>query len=280
MSRGPAESWDGRLGGLKSVGKAQLHRCYTEVMGSIRAEFGGWIRRVAEGHGYRIVPAASDLEPEFRNILTRCSRDTMLSLEALYTLFSSSKYVVTNGIPGAIVQCGTWRGGSARLILETLRMSLDMNRDVYLYDTFEGMPQPGPEDRHGATNEPATQIIHRHPSSGRWLSVPEQVVWSTVVASGYPTEKFRLIKGLVEETVPGTVPERIALLHLDTDWYSSTRHELVHLFPRLSTGGVIVIDDYGGWKGARKATDEYFASTGEAILLARVDWTCRVGVKA
>lgn len=234
---------------------------------------------MAEKHGHRIVPAASDLEPEFRTILDRCSRDTMLSLEALYALYSSARYVDANGIPGAIVQCGAWRGGSARLILETLRTSPDTNRDIYLYDTFEGMPQPGSEDRHGASNEPASRIVQRHAPSGRWLSASEEVVWTTVVASGYPTEKVRLVKGLVEETVPGTAPEKIALLHLDTDWYASTRHELIHLYPRLSSGGVIVIDDYGAWKGARKATDEYFATTPEAMFLVRVDWTCRVGLK-
>jgi hypothetical protein len=92
-------------------------------------------------------------------------------------------------------------------------------------------------------------------------------------------ERVHLIQGKVEETLPGGAPERIALLRLDTDWYESTRHELVHLYPRLAREGVLVIDDYGHWQGARKATDEYFATLAEQPLLHRVDYTCRVCTK-
>jgi O-methyltransferase len=89
----------------------------------------------------------------------------------------------------------------------------------------------------------------------------------------------RLVKGKVEDTVPKNAPEKIALLRLDTDWYESTRHELVHLFPRLVPGGVLIIDDYGHWQGARKAVDEYIAGNQVKILLNRVDYTGRIGVK-
>jgi hypothetical protein len=89
----------------------------------------------------------------------------------------------------------------------------------------------------------------------------------------------RLVKGKVEDTVPKNAPEEIALLRLDTDWYESTRHELVHLFPRLVPGGVLIIDDYGHWQGARKAVDEYIAGNQVKILLNRVDYTGRIGVK-
>jgi hypothetical protein len=89
----------------------------------------------------------------------------------------------------------------------------------------------------------------------------------------------RLVKGKVEDTVPKNAPEKIALLRLDTDWYESTRHELVHLFPRLLPGGVLIIDDYGHWQGARKAVDEYIAGNQVKILLNRVDYTGRIGVK-
>jgi O-methyltransferase len=83
----------------------------------------------------------------------------------------------------------------------------------------------------------------------------------------------------VEETIPENAPESIALLRLDTDWYESTRHELEHLFPRLSPGGVLIIDDYGHWQGCKRAVDEYFGKNGARIFLARVDYTGRIGVK-
>ena len=98
--------------------------------------------------------------------------------------------------------------------------------------------------------------------------------------TGYPEEKIHFVQGRVEETIPASAPDSISLLRLDTDWYESTKHELVHLFPRLSPSGVIIIDDYGHWKGCRKAVDEYF-DTGDhpQLLLNRVDYSCRIAVK-
>lgn len=93
----------------------------------------------------------------------------------------------------------------------------------------------------------------------------------------YPTDLQRYVKGKVENTIPAEAPEAIALLRLNTDWYESTRHELTHLWPRLQQGGVLIIDDYGHWEGARKAVDEFFAD--HPVLLARVDYTGRMTVK-
>jgi hypothetical protein len=84
---------------------------------------------------------------------------------------------------------------------------------------------------------------------------------------------------MVEETVPERAPERIGLLRLDTDWYESTRHELEHLYPRLVPGGVLIVDDYGHYEGARRAVDEYLDASREAVLLNRIDYTGRVAVK-
>jgi O-methyltransferase len=95
----------------------------------------------------------------------------------------------------------------------------------------------------------------------------------------YPAERLHFVQGLVEETIPGEAPEQIAILRLDTDWEASTRHELEHLWPRLSPGGVLIIDDYGHWARARKAVDDYFADRDDAPLLVRVDYAGRVGVR-
>jgi hypothetical protein len=97
--------------------------------------------------------------------------------------------------------------------------------------------------------------------------------------TGYPQHKLHFIRGRVEDTIPVEAPERISLLRLDTDWYESTRHELIHLFPRLASGGVVIIDDYGHWKGARRAVDEYFRENGIPILLNRIDYTGRTAIK-
>ena len=100
----------------------------------------------------------------------------------------------------------------------------------------------------------------------------------SVGSINYPAHKIHFIKGKVEDTIPEQSPEKIALLRLDTDWYESTKHELIHLFPRLAIGGVIIIDDYGHWQGARKAVDEYLAEHQIALMLHRVDVTARIGI--
>jgi hypothetical protein len=87
------------------------------------------------------------------------------------------------------------------------------------------------------------------------------------------------VQGPVEETLPGTTPDSVALLRLDTDWYESTLHELTHLYPRMSAGGVLIIDDFGHWDGARRAVTEYFSTSAKPILLTRTDYTGRMGIK-
>jgi len=87
------------------------------------------------------------------------------------------------------------------------------------------------------------------------------------------------IQGKVEDTLPKITPEKISLLRLDTDWYESTYQELLHLFPKLSKGGTIIIDDYGHWKGAREAVDDYFKEKGIKILLNRIDEIGVIGIK-
>ena len=88
----------------------------------------------------------------------------------------------------------------------------------------------------------------------------EEGVRELLIGTGYPEEQLHFVRGPVEQTIPDEAPEHLALLRLDTDWYESTRHELEHLFPRLVPGGVLILDDYGHWDGARKAVDEFFAA--------------------
>lgn len=142
------------------------------------------------------------------------------------------------------------------------------------------MTEPTAEDRdlYGVAAE-------RRPV-GRYAELVAQRGWGGVddvranlAATGYPADRVRLVAGPVEDTLPGAAPERIAVLRLDTDWYASTRHELHHLWPRLSSGGVCIVDDYGHWAGARRAVDEYLAAHRVDALMHRVDYTARLLVK-
>ena len=107
----------------------------------------------------------------------------------------------------------------------------------------------------------------------------EEGVRKLLTGAGYPESRLHFVRGAVEQTLPARAPEQVAILRLDTDWYESTRHELVHLFPRLTVGGVLIVDDYGHWEGARKAVDEYFGAEHAPLLLTRVDYTGRVAIK-
>ena len=116
----------------------------------------------------------------------------------------------------------------------------------------------------------AGQANKKSEDSADWCFASLDEVKQNVIKTGYNTEKLHFIKGKVENTLPKYAPKQIALLRLDTDWYESTKHELIHLFPRLVSGGVLILDDYGYWAGAKKAVDEYFSQTKIQILLNRI----------
>ena len=153
--------------------------------------------------------------------------------------------------------------------------------DFFLFDTYEGMSSPGELDIHRSTGISAESLLAENTrDSIFWAYAPIDEVRLNIENTGYPRERIHLVKGLVEETIPGSSPEKISILRLDTDWYQSTKHELTHLFPRLSRNGILIIDDYGDWAGARKAVDEYFAEQGMRPFLSRIDGTGRIYVKA
>jgi O-methyltransferase len=188
--------------------------------------------------------------------------------------------VIRAGVPGDFVECGVWRGGSSMLTALTLNRLGDSERRLYLYDTFAGMPEPG-ELEVDALGHSARQqwSSEQRGDVNDWCYASLTEVRQNLLSTGFPAERLNLVEGLVEETIPGTAPDRIAVLRLDTDWYESTRHELEHLYPRLREGGVLILDDYGHWEGARRAVDEYFGVQAPHLLLNRIDYTGRVAVK-
>ncbi len=206
---------------------------------------------------------------------------TMTSRERIFSLIQAVKYVVNNDIKGDIVECGVWRGGSMLAVALTLCKIEDRIRHLYLFDTFEGMTEPTHKDM-DFRGEPASNLLEKsaqEDETSLWCYAPIESVKKTLQSAGYDNEKIHFVKGRVEDTIPEQSPKTISILRLDTDWYESTKHELVHLFPRLSIGGVIIIDDYGYWKGSRLATDEYIQENNLKLLLNRIDDTGRVGVK-
>lgn len=233
--------------------------------------------RRGELDGYRY----ADLSLADKELIRLVRPHTMTSAEGLCALMDAVRHIVKERIPGEIVECGVWRGGSMAAAARTLRQEGCLDHHIYLFDTFQGMPQPAERDINWE-GEKALDIYRRKPGANGhsdWCYASHEEVAKVMADTGYDLSKVHLVQGRVEETLPTQAPERIALLRLDTDFYESTMHELTHLFPRLSRGGIIIIDDYGHWQGAREATDEYFASQRTSIFLNRVDYTVRLGVK-
>jgi O-methyltransferase len=212
---------------------------------------------------------------------------TMTGIPRLQALVDAVRYCVARELPGDFAECGVWRGGSVLAMILALQELGADDRHIHLYDTFEGMTEPTEHDV-SPLDPPALDDWRDAQSRGEraWGEMfgsevfNEASVRETVLSTGYPAEQVHIVRGPVEETLPGNAPEGLALLRLDTDWYESTRHELEHLYPRLCEAGVLIIDDYGHWEGARRAVDEYFAAQGSRPLLNRIDYTGRVAIKA
>jgi hypothetical protein len=244
-----------------------------------------WLRRGARAVGYDIVryrELPHDLDPEIARTVEAVRPYTMTSALRIAALCESVRHVVEAGISGDIVECGVWRGGSMMAVAQTLLRLGDRDRQLYLFDTFEGMTAPGAEDV-SLTGERATDLMaserDRTSPDSVWCEAPLATVRSALVRTGYPDANVHFVQGRVEDTLPTQAPKRIALLRLDTDWYESTRHELEHLYPRLVAGGVLIIDDYGHWQGARKAVDEYIARHRLPLMLHRIDYSGRCAIK-
>ena len=224
------------------------------------------------------------MEEEFKEIYLLCKDYTMTSVERMYALYQAVNYISINKIPGDIVECGVWKGGSSMLVGYTLQRRGDIARKIYLYDTFEGMPAPGNNDVRLSDDKPAAALLsedsHDKINSNNWCIALIDEVQKNLQSTNYPVDKLVFIKGKVEDTIPRSIATKISILRLDTDWFESTYHELTHLFPLVSKNGVLIIDDYGHWKGSKLAVDKYFSENGVSVLLNRIDYTGRIGIKS
>ncbi|MGH3498732.1 MAG: TylF/MycF/NovP-related O-methyltransferase [Nocardioidaceae bacterium] len=217
--------------------------------------------------GSRVGNIRKDVDDQARRRIEQVAPRTMTGPVKLYGLILAVRHIADRGIPGDIVECGVWRGGSMQAAALTLLERGVTDRDLHLFDTFEGMTAPTDRDRRndGTT---AQHLLDRNESdSPVWAVAGEDDVRAGMAETGYPAEHVHLHRGPVETTIPDQAPARIALLRLDTDWYESTKHELRHLYDRLTPGGVLIIDDYGHWEGSRAATDEFLDKTEDRPLL-------------
>jgi len=217
-------------------------------------------------------------------LMSACKR-TMTSENSLFNLVEAVRYVELNKIEGDIVECGVWRGGSIIAILKTLLSINSTSREIYLYDTFEGMTDPQNIDRSmmgkfasDLMARKSTKIDRGHEAGVvAYASISD--VQSGILEIAYPVDKVHLIVGDVTETLRVHKHRKIAILRLDTDWYLSTKSELVHLWDLVSPGGIVIIDDYDYWQGSRKAVDEFFAERNIQLFKMKMASGGRIIVK-
>ena len=253
---------------IKQIGKQLLRK------------FLGWFK-LDVTHTFFVPENDALIQREFTELYATVKPYTEASLERSYALFKAVEYISKNNIPGSFVECGVANAGSAMIVAKTLVQLHDTDRDIYLYDTYEGMPAPSDHDHlDGKTPEHMKRIWENttdEQGEKNWMRYSIEQVKSNMESTGYRMDRIHFVKGMVEHTIPDTLPKETALLRLDTDFYESTKHELKHLYPTLSVGGVLLLDDYGTWMGEKKAVDEYFNN--RPLLLNRVDRDGRIGVK-
>jgi hypothetical protein len=207
---------------------------------------------------------------------------TMTSSQRLWSLLGAVRHVVDNRVPGDFVECGVWRGGSVMAMAKELRALGVTDRRIWLYDTFAGMTAPTSADIEAGSGVTAREMLATttvQDGDNVWCVAGRTDVEENVRSTGYPFEQFTFVEGDVAQTLRQNAPEKISLLRLDTDWYESTKVELEVLYPRLSVGGVCILDDYGHWQGARKAVDEYFDKRGFRPYMHPIDYSGRVMIK-
>lgn len=240
------------------------------------------VRRVAGNLGYELRRRDAQyagMDAAFWPIYRATADYSAGSRERLYALYKAVEWVVKAKVAGVFVECGVLLGGSSMAAALSLLHYGDTSRDLWLYDTFTAAWHPTEKD-----------ISYLGVDAGKeWESRRDQYianpptslarVQANMRQTGYPVERIHYVEGKVEETIPGAMPTEIAILRLDTDWYESTYHEMVHLFPLLTPRGVLLLDDYGHWKGVREAVDRYLAETGTTILLNRIDDAGVIGIK-
>lgn len=251
---------------------------YEAAIDRVARRFGVQVSRISSAQNR--LPVEADLVDASR--IQALQPFTMTSAERLWALMQAVRYVVTEGIAGDFVECGVWRGGSVMMMASELVELGVTDRNIWLYDTFAGMTTPTRHDVEAHSGANATQLLAETEiadGNNIWCVAGRSDVEGNVFSTGYPRDNFTFVEGDVAQTLLTSTPSAVAILRLDTDWYESTQKSLEALYPRLSVGGVCILDDYGHWLGARQAVDEYFAQRGARPFMMPIDYSGRMFIK-
>tara|TARA_B100000900_G_scaffold53282_1_gene39488 strand:+ start:520 stop:1275 length:756 start_codon:yes stop_codon:yes gene_type:complete len=246
-----------------------------------------FLKKILQILGYKISKIENNdtlkivgVNDEVKKIILKSSTFSMTGKLRMYVLSEAIKNIRNNSIKGEFVECGVWRGGNL-ILMNELNKIYKLKKKIYGFDTFDGMSEPTEFDKDpydiSAKKRLENSIKSETEENVHCFSPIEEVRKN--ISDNSSLENIILVKGMVEKTLLNNdnIPEQISLLRLDTDFYESTKIELEILFPKLVSGGILILDDYGYWSGARKAIDEYFKNTN--YWLHYVDPSCRYLIK-
>jgi O-methyltransferase len=191
--------------------------------------------------------------------------ETMIGLVRLDQLQQAVATILAEDVPGDLLEAGVWRGGAAIFLRGALKAHGESSRTVWVADSFAGLPTPD-----GRYREDDGGHLWR---SNAVLAVSLEEVQGNFARYGLLDEQVRFLPGWFKDTLPAAPIRRLALLRLDGDLYSSTRDVLDNLYPRLSPGGFLIVDDYGALSECRRAVDDYRREEGIAAPLTWIDWS-------
>ena len=186
--------------------------------------------------------------------------ETMIGVKRLNSLHSILDKIRVENIQGDLMECGVWRGGAV-IFMAAYCKTYEINKTVYVADSFEGLPKP---DSKYSDDKGDTYFKYDY------LEVGEDQVQKNFEKYELMGPNIKFIKGFFEESLKNTNVQKLSLLRLDGDMYSSTWHSLVEMYPKVVEGGFIIIDDYY-LKGAKAALKDYFLQNGINCELISVD---------
>jgi O-methyltransferase len=191
--------------------------------------------------------------------------ETMIGLKRLDNIEHCIRDVVSRGVPGDLIETGVWRGGACIFMRAVLKALGETGRTVWAADSFQGLPHPDP------ANYPADK------GDSHWsylqLAVSLEEVKRNFERYGLLDEQVRFLAGWFRDTLPDAPIEKLAVLRLDGDMYESTMVGLRSLYPKVSPGGYVIVDDYGALANCKRAVDDYCHEAGIHPEIRVIDWT-------
>lgn len=188
---------------------------------------------------------------------------TMIGWKRLNNLQYCVETAIRERVPGDVIETGVWRGGATILMRAILKAYGEVDRTVWVADSFEGLPKPQ-EDLYP---EDAGDIHHRFKA----LAVSIDQVKANFEAYGLLDDQVKFLKGWFRDTLPGAPIEKLAVARLDGDMYESTMDGLENLYPKLSQGGFLIVDDYGAVPACKKAVEDYRSKHGITDPIEKID---------